>query len=345
MKTSAVIFRNDLKEGLVNFVWQQWCRMGVSGTSPSGNAWVIDPELLLTFTSEIGRHDARLFDEAVDWLAINGAWINTQRVSAIMKQDGTGCREVIGAMAAWMCDRDKSMKWRGIAGRHKADLCDPPEFLFRTVPANALSVIEHADPHFEQYGLMREVVQTRNMVQPVNMSDPVNIIFRSRALFGINIRADVIVYLLTTEGGHARRIAALLGFNHMRVQKVLTGLADAGVVSVRIDGKAKHYRIDRERWAPILCPEQSPCWVNWRPLVRGLTCIWREAWDLDKMRADEYIVSSKMRMAMRTARDDLLASGIRFDIADDKNYVAEAYLPVFLRDVAGILEAITGARQ
>lgn len=347
MKTSAVTFRNDLKEGLVDFVWQQWCRMGISGTSQAGNAWVIDPEPLLAFTSEIGRHDARLFDEVLDWLATNGAWINTQRVSAIIRQDDTGCREVIGAMAAWMCDRDKSMKWRGIARRHQASVCDPPEFLFRTVPATTTPVVEHPDPHFEQYGLIREVVHTRNMVQSVNMSAPANIIFRSRTLFGINIRADVIVYLLTTEGGHARRISELLGFNHMRVQKVLTGLANAGFVSVQTNGKAKRYRIDQERWAPVLYPEQTqlPRWVNWRPLIRGLTTIWREVCDLDEDHADEYIVSSKMRIAMRAARDDLLASGIRFNIVDDKNYVAEAYLPIFHRDVAGILKTITGMEQ
>ena len=56
--------------------------------------------------------------------------------------------------------------------------------------------------------------------------------------------------------------------------------------------------------------------------------------------ADEYIVSSKMRAVMKAARDDLLASGIDFDIADDRNFVAEAYLPIFERDIAGILQAM-----
>ncbi|MDP6525000.1 MAG: helix-turn-helix domain-containing protein [Kiritimatiellia bacterium] len=343
MTTSAMTFRNELKERLIDFVWQQWCRLGVSGASRRGNDRVIDPEVLLAFTSEIGRYDARLFDEVLDWLATNGSWINTQRVSAIMKQDKTGCPQVMGAMAAWMCDRDKSMKWRGIAKRYHAESQSPSEFLFRNAPDGTMSVVEEPDAHFARYGLMRETVQTRDMTQLVNMSDPANVIFRSRALFGINIRADVLVYLLTTEGGHARRIAELLGFNHMRVQSVLSALANAGFVTVRTEGKAKNYWIDRERWGPVMFPDQaiSPRWVNWRPFVRGLTSVWREAWNLDDARADEYIVSSKMRVAMRKARDDLYASGIAFDIADDRNYVAEAYLPIFERDIAGILEAMT----
>lgn len=343
MTTSVVTFRNELRERLVDFVWQQWCRLGVSGASRKGSDRVIDPEVLLAFTTEIARYDARLFDEVLDWLATNGSWINTQRVSAIMKQDDVGCPKVMGAMAAWMCERDTSMKWRGIAKRHDIEAGTTPEFLFRTAPAGALAVAEEPDALFERYGLIRETVDTRDMTQTVNMGDPANVIFRSRALFGINIRADVFVYLLTTEGGHARRIAELLGFNHMRVQSVLSTLANAGFVAVRTEGKTKNYWIDRERWSPVMFPgsESPPRWVNWRPLVRGLTAIWREAWELDDARADEYIVSSKMRAAMRKARNDLYAGGIGFDITDDTSHVAEAYLPVFTRDVAGILDAIT----
>ena len=344
MTISAMTFRNELKERLLDFVWQQWCRLGVSGSSRMGNDWVIDPEALLAFTSEVGRCDARLFDEVLDWLATNGAWINTQRLTAIMKRDRIGCPKAVGAMAAWMCARDKSMKWRGIAKRHETDARPSAEFLFQTAPNGAMPIVEQPDPHFEPYGLVREVVQTRGMTQPVNMSDSANIIFRSRALFGINIRADVVAYLLTTESGHARRIAELLGFNHMRVQSVLTTLADAGFIVVRTEGKAKQYRIDRDRWNPVMLPDQTcpPRWVNWRPLVRGLTVVWREAYGLDESRADEYIVSSKMRSAMREARDDLHASGIEFDITDDRNYIAETYLPIFERNIAGILAAITG---
>ena len=345
MTTSAMRFRNDLNEGLVDFVWQQWCRLGVSGTSAGKSKWVIDPEPLLAFTSEVGRHDARLFDQVLDWLAVNGAWINTQRLSAVMKQDKTGSPPVVGAMAAWMCDQDKSMKWRGIARRNVGDARKPAEPLFRTTSAGRMPVFEQPNRHFESYGLLREEVGTRGIAKPANMNDAVNIMFKSRALFGIGIRADVMVYLLTTEGGHARRIAELLGYNHMRVQEVLTGLADAGFISLRAAGRAKHYRIDRKRWAPVLCPEGPPDtqWVNWRPLTRGLTALWREAWALDENRADEYIVSSKMRSAMRAARDDLHASGIDFDIEDDQAHVAEAYLSVFLRDVAGIFKTLSGA--
>jgi len=44
---------------------------------------------------------------------------------------------------------------------------------------------------------------------------------------------------------------------------------------------------------------------------------------------------------MLAARDELQASGIEFDIANDTNYIAEAYLPIFEREIASILATIT----
>ena len=67
--------------------------------------------------------------------------------------------------------------------------------------------------------------------------------------------------------------------------------------------------------------------------VRNVTAI-------DETRADEYIFSSKMRSAMKSARNDLLGSGMGFTVEDDKGYVAEDYLPVFIRDAGNILKAL-----
>lgn len=83
MTTSVTKFRNEFTERVQNFIWRQWCQMGVAGSVPEGDQWVIDPEPLLAFTSDVARHDARMFDEVLDWLVTNGHWINTQRLSTI----------------------------------------------------------------------------------------------------------------------------------------------------------------------------------------------------------------------------------------------------------------------
>jgi hypothetical protein len=305
---------------------------------------MIDPEPLLAFTTEVARRDARMFDEVLDWLVTNGRWINTQRLSTIVKQDKVGDMAVIGAIASWMSEKDKSMKWRGMTRRMVATQQKRNEALFTARHEGTVAVFEQPETNFEQYGLLRGAIRTRGMTKAVNMKDPLNVMFKSRAAFGIGIRADVMAYLVATDGGHARRIAEILGYNHMRVTEVLAGMAEAGMVSVHSAGRTKHYRADRQQWQNVLLSEQPGVlkWVNWRSLTRGLTAIWREVWALDDTRADAYVFSSKMRKAMQVAKDDLQGSGVHFAIEDDKGYFAEAYLPVFVRDVEGILTNLEG---
>jgi len=329
---------------VLNFVWGQWCQIGVAGSVPLKTQWVIDPEPLLTFTTEVARRDARMFDEVMDWLVTNGRWINTQRLATIVRQDKTGDASVMGAIASWMSEQDKSMKWRGIARRAVRAEQKKAEPLFATQPQGAVKPDAQPEGHFERYGLLRGPIHNRGLTKAVNMRDPRNIIFKSRAAFGIGIRADVMAYLVSTDGGYARRIAEILGYNHMRVSEVLSAMAEAGMVTVYSSGRTKHYRADRGQWQSVILPERSemPRWVNWRPLTRGLTAIWREVWALDDNRADTYVFSSKMRKAMQVARDDLQAAGIHFRIDDDKSYIAEDYLPVFIREICGIMDVLGG---
>lgn len=347
MKPSITTFRNEFSERVLNFVWGQWCQIGVAGSATQKGQWVIDPEPLLAFTTEVARRDARMFDEVLDWLVMNGRWINTQRLSTIVKQDKIGDTAVIGAIASWMSERDKSMKWRGMARRMVATEQQRNEALFGAQSGVLAGVAEQPEAHFERFGLLRGPIYTRGMTKAVNMRDPLNVMFKSRAAFGIGIRADVMAYLVTTDGGYARRIAEILGYNHMRVSEVLAGMAEAGMVTVHSAGRTKHYRVDREHWQSVILPGRSdtPQWVNWRPLTRGLTTIWREVWALDDARADAYVFSSKMRKAIQASRDDLQRSGINFTIEDDRAYLAEAYLPVFVKSFDSILHALEGRPQ
>jgi len=342
MTTSVTTFRNEFSERVLNFVWGQWCQIGVAGSVTQKGQWVIDPESLLAFTTEVARHDARMFDEVLDWLVRNGRWINTQRLSTIVKQDKVGDTAVIGAIASWMSEQDKSMKWRGMMRRMIATEQKRNEALFGTQSGVTAGVAEQPEAHFKRYGLLRGPIHTRGMTKAVNMKDPLNVMFKSRAVFGIGTRADVMAYLVTTDGGYARRIAEILGYNHMHVTEVLADMAEAGMVTLHSAGQTKHYRADSEKWQSVLLPERSCIsqWVNWRSLIRGLTTIWREAWALDDTRADDYVFSSKMRKAMQAAKDDLQGSGIPFTIEDDKDYLAEAYLPVFVKDINGVMNTL-----
>lgn len=61
--------------------------MGVFATARRADRWAADPEALLLFTLEVARADARLFDEVLDWLALNERLVSVQRLRNLYRDD------------------------------------------------------------------------------------------------------------------------------------------------------------------------------------------------------------------------------------------------------------------
>jgi len=340
MSTLLANLGSDLEARLADFLWREWSTLGVLGTTTAETRWLIDPEVLLLLTSEIGRHEARLFDEVMDWLRANSRWINTQRLRSLhIKQDiGDAC--VLAAIARSMMEHDPATKWRKLS--QLAEPRNPPEVLFRLGCRGLLSAVDEPDPVFEGYGLLRPARASRSLAQPVLMKQPCALLFRLRALFGLGMRADILCYLLTHDGAHPSGVAQALGYSQKRVQDTMVEMAESGQLQVRPSGRMKIYWLDRRQWAEFLIPRSDdfPVWIDWIHLARGLTVLWRGIWAIDAERADDYVASSKMRTTMRAAKNDLLSSGIAFNIEDDRGHIAEDYLPVFIANIRRILGEI-----
>ena len=116
------------------------------------------------------------------------------------------------------------------------------------------------------------------------------------------------------------------------------------MVSRHVFGQTKRYQIDHEQWQSLLVPNPTDklAWVNWRYLTRGLTTLWRAILALDAHRADDYVFSSQARKAMQAAQDDIMNSGLALSIKDNRDYVAESYLPVFQEDIHAIMQHLVG---
>ena len=85
---SVIEFKHNFFDSLNEFLWRQWIQLGISG-QPSTDAqrYVIDPEALLLFSSNFCRYDQRLYDLIIDWLNINGNFMNIQRLKAMQKKN------------------------------------------------------------------------------------------------------------------------------------------------------------------------------------------------------------------------------------------------------------------
>ncbi len=331
---------SNLESKLTDFLWQEWSALGVFPPPSSQTRRLVDPEVLLLLTSEIGRYEARLFDEVLDWLLLNSRWINTQRLRSLHVKHGIGDPCVLAAIARSMMEHDPATKLRNLSLLSEGK--QPPEGLFRTGYSEQRSSFEAQDRIFEQYGLLRTERSPRSYSKSVAMAHPCSLQFRLRALFGLGMRADILSYLLTHDGAHPSGIAQFLGYSQKRVQDTLVEMVESGQVQVRSSGRMKIYQLDKNSWAEFLVPGSANfCgWIYWLPLARGITTIWREIWAIDPACTDDYTLSSKLRTAMRAARDDMHASGITFNITDDKSYIAEAYLHVFEQDMSRMLSAV-----
>src|SRR4030066_1477491 len=104
-------FRDLFLDNIFNFLWRQWSTLGVLGEARTEDPWVIDPEPMLLFTLEIGRYEPRLFDEVLDWLVVNGKWIDLQRVRGILRERDETITNLMGAVAIFLTEKSDERKW------------------------------------------------------------------------------------------------------------------------------------------------------------------------------------------------------------------------------------------
>lgn len=272
MNPSLHNFREILLQRILDFLWRQWSALGVAGHARSDDPWLIDPEALLLFSTQIARHDARLFDEILDWLHTNGSWINLQRLGSLHKDEKLGDPAVLAAIADLLSREATHHKWKLLIRRlepPRSPSPELPELLFPSVP-----VFKNEDPVFLQHGLERGSIELRGMSQLPRPDQPATFLFKLRSLFGMQARAEVMAWLLANGHGHPAEIARQTGYFRGSIQNVLNDLAISGHIgSLRI-GREKYFSLLRpEEWLFLLTWPNAggfPQWINWAPLFHSI---------------------------------------------------------------------------
>lgn len=317
MKALLVNFRKALANPVLDFLWEQWGRMGVqAGIVRGGSPIVIDPETLILLTLECAREDPRMLDEVLDWMIVNGRWVNVVRLSSLLGKDGVGSTAVVGAFASFLSQYDKTPKWSQLAKTCLPDKEHAPEPLFRKFSVTEKTPAYQKDPVFSAYGLQRQPVHLRHQSAPVDMSEFSNLYIKLRALFGVSIRADIMTFLLVYGEGHPSKMARELGYSQRRVQDTLVALTEADVgVKVRTETNKSVYFLDPKRgWETLLgmSSEVGKPFV-WRPFARGITTVWRCAFGLKEKGMTPYILESEVSKAIGAAQSELWAAGLSWN--------------------------------
>ena len=336
MKKSLKKFKKEYRDLLLDLHWRQWKTLGVSSSVAGYESRLIDPEALLISTCTVGRYEARLFDEMIDWLDENGRFINIQRLKTIAGKTSFAGRDVLSAIAGIMAKRGSMAKWKRLSRR--APKVKSPEPLFFKKDGKPMTSFGTPDPDFTEYGYQRGRIAIRGHSSPIGMSRPANLALKLRALLGVSARCEILVYLLTHESGHPSLIARETYFDQKTIHDTLNDMICSGLIQARSSGREKHYWLVKEQWGSLLTDDGSfPEWVTWPPLFSALERIWLKMNDQEFLDLDALLQASELRRLMGIVKPDIEQAGYSRNITDPSSVVGEEYVPVFMQDITALL--------
>jgi hypothetical protein len=303
---TADALRAELVESLAAFAAGQWAQLGAAFARPDEiEERAADPEALLLFTLQLGRHEPRLFDEALDWLAVNEPLVSVHRLRGLSVEPDD--RALVDAALDWTAAQ------RRPADAHAASMGSTgalePLFAGLDMP------IGQPDPHFARHGWVRPLLRRSGKSQPVAVQAPIAFAFRLRRLLGVGVRAEIVRALLTIRAPRlsAKVIAASAGFAQRNVREGLSQLVDAGVLSVVQVADDRQYAMDPGHWAALLGLDGAPrlpFHYDWIPAFRALTAILRSLSEPELDELSDYMRASRARTLLDASEADLRYVGV-----------------------------------
>lgn len=307
-------FKSSLAELVLDHVWKALAQVGVRSSAHFAVPMIVDPEPLLLLTCEYGRQDPRVFDEVLDWLVRNGRWINISRLNALLLEDKICQSSVVSAVAAFMMEHDETPKWRTLAQRYLPKLGGKPQIFFER-DGKPFVQNGQTDETFKKYGWLRSPVFLRGQSAPLGFRRPAELIFKCRALFGVNIRADVFAYLIAHGPRTASRVARDLGYSQRWVLDALGEMEMANACQTQNDGARKEFFIPKAKGWQFFFDDYSekmePINFNWRAFGRGACNLWRKISSLKEEGLTDDLFWPMALRAFQEVKPDLLAADLK----------------------------------
>ncbi len=333
-------FKREYLELLLTFLWRQWSSLGVAGYRQEESNSVIDPEALLLLTATIARHDQRLFDEVLDWLEVNERFINVSRMRNILKVESFSSKEVIAAIAEKLSQKQKGVKWRNLSKTTIPAKATQPLF-YLDENQRPLPVIGQSDIIFEKYGFLRNPVLNRGLSRTFIAGETSSLLLQLRALFGINSRAEVLLYLLVNGEGNIQKIADETYYSWRSTQEILFELSHTNLITYTKAKKGRVYYMDVTQFRQQLLkkPELRITWINWVPIFRSLEILWLKLNDSHFMESDilPQIVSLKSLME-KEILPRFIQSGFASILKNGNSHNDENFLEILLKNLQRILK-------
>ncbi len=340
MKNYLKEYRDEFLDRLLDILWDQWTAFGISGHGNSLNQSVIDPEALLIFSSSMARYDARLFDAILEWLKINGRFINVARITQILNKERFTGKPVLQSIVAAASTTELESKWRRLIQRTDRKKSEP-EMLFHHRDGTALPVVKERDSLFEKYGFIRDSFKERGISHVFNHERSSNLLLRLRAFFGVNARCEIVLYLWLNHRGSPRSMARDCYYFPATISKALAEMEQSGLLFSRNEGRYRFYEFESpEIWKSIFFEKDStPSWIVWPRLFSALEQIWLF---LDKNSKTEKSALEQASSLRRVLKDKIISqldkSGLPILSGNDSKYLGEDLIPHFNNHIQNVLD-------
>lgn len=245
--------RDSFREEVVQLIWDSWVAIGFAGGGRrSPVPFVIDPEALILGTLQFGQDEPRLLEGALDWMESQSGLLSLQRLKSL--QTATEIAD-----SRWLAALADHFRKRGPSGRNWGGLA---------------SMADGSDEVTDLRWLFPDGLrEQRSLSQRPNIREPAAFLFKMRAFFGVNARAEIFVWLLARGQGHPAAIARETGWFSKTVQVVLNELSQSGVVTVESRDREKTFRLRREPWNFLLPGGATPVWQPQAPLFAACRAI------------------------------------------------------------------------
>ena len=322
-----------LRETLLDLLWQQWTALGLAGGVEPRVDRCIDPEALLLITTTEGRHDSRLFNETLDWLWQHGESINVQRLKNIQKALGLGNSLIIGAIAKWLSQRSAMSKWKPLADIPTPDRPKEIESLYFLKSGSPQPAFGPTDPIFLQYGFRRGPIKRRGLSVSPDPLPASSLLWKLRALFGVQARAEIVLWLLTHKTGHAAEIARAVYYFPRTIEGTLRELAGSGLIKSAASGREKSYWLNHEDWLFLKTwdrPTDFPEWMDW-PRFFSIQERFNRIYHDQNL--DSVTAALKARSAFDELKPMLVAGHFQADFIQSHHQTGEAFSEALVEDL------------
>jgi hypothetical protein len=201
---------------------------------------MIDPEALVLVTLSLSGHERRFWDVLTAWSVTGVRLLSVQRMKNLAKLYPNFTHDVVSEYAGFAYDMAGDKRWKSL---HKGS---------DTTTRRA------------------RIDQRREIALAAGPA----LMCRLRLGLGVNMRADVLCFLLASRGEAAsvRQIAEALGYTNVATRRAVEDLASAQLVTVVGAARPETYSADPKAWGRVLrLSGPLPRWRGWQRLFSFLT--------------------------------------------------------------------------